>query len=120
MNYGFRSISGLILCSIFLAVFARELIKKHESNKISSAENSAQAEKLVALLLFYHFLLHQPPTHLSFPDGLKILKSEARKASSWTHIDEVMPADGCYSDFSWAWTNPSLSIILRGNSAGVI
>jgi len=52
MNYGFRSISGLILCSIFLAVFARELIKKHESNKISSAENSAQAEKLVALLLF--------------------------------------------------------------------
>lgn len=120
MNYGFRSISGLILCSIFLAVFARELIKKHESNKISSAENSAQAEKLVALLLFLSLSFASATYSFEFSRWIKNFETEARKASSWTHIDEVMPADGCYSDFSWAWTNPSLSIILRGNSAGGI
>jgi hypothetical protein len=120
MNHNFRSLSGLILCSIFLAVFAGEFIKKHALIKIPALKNSTQSEKLVSLSLFLSLAFVSATYSFEFSNWIKNFEIEARKASGWIRIDEVMPFDVEHSDFNWAWTNPSLSITLRGNSAGGI
>ena len=52
MNYRFRSMAGLILMSVFLAVFIGGEIKKHGLIKSYDTASSVQLKKLVSLSLF--------------------------------------------------------------------
>jgi hypothetical protein len=118
MNHGFRSMAGLILFSIFLTAFIEERIRKHGLIRASAQKSSEQAKQLVSLALFLSLAFTSAVYSYEFSRWLKTFELEASKASNWIHLDEVMTVDGYYSGFNWAWTNPALSIILRGNNSG--
>lgn len=120
MNYGFRSMAGLILFFIFLAIFIEDINKKNGEIKIAAAKTSTALTGVISLLLFLSLALTSATYSLEFSRWIKNFEFAASKASSWVHIDEATTVDGFYSEFNWAWTNPSLSIILRGNSTGGI
>ncbi len=118
MNYGFRSMAGLILFAIFLAAFIEEKFRKHGLIKASTQKSSAQAKQLVSLSLFLSLAFSSAVYSYEFSRWVKTFEIEANKAPNWIHLDEVMTVDGYHSRFNWAWTNPALSIILRGNNSG--
>ncbi len=120
MNYGFRSMAGLILFSIFLVAYILDKNNKHGLIKIAAAKNSAALTKSVSLLLFLSLAFASATYSFEFSRWIKIFEFEANKASNWIHIDEVTALDGFYSRYNWAWTNPSLSVILRGDGRGGI
>jgi hypothetical protein len=114
--------SGLIVFIIFSITIARKFNGKYKSIKISDAKFITQSQKIISLSLFLPFLLASIVYSFDFSKWIRIFEIEAKKSSGWAYIEDVRPI--YFSDhnekFSWGWTNPSLSIILRGDASGGI
>jgi hypothetical protein len=120
MNYGFRSMGGLILFFTFLVIFVEDKKLKMGGGELLQQKISTAHTGVISLMLFLSLALTQAIYSLEFSRWIKNFELAASKTSSWVHIDDLTPVDGFYSGFNWAWTNPSLSIILRGNNTGGI
>jgi hypothetical protein len=114
-HYEFRSMSGLLLfCILFataLVYFYRKLDSKPRKDENVLSVCFVIAILLIALSIPFYVKI------FGFYDWAKQFESEAQNHSGFVPIDKT----GIYlGEFYWAWTNPSLSILLRGNSTGII
>ncbi|WP_295466048.1 hypothetical protein [uncultured Pseudomonas sp.] len=120
MNYTFRSASGLILCYVFAATLAIDIYKKYRNYSLPQSKTKFTAT--ISLIAFAPLYFVSTTHSIDFSNWIKRFEIEAQAASGWSPIDEfklLAPYNG-YNSFSWPWTNPSLSILLKGDSTGGI
>ena len=115
MHYQFRSMSGLMLFSILFASAFLYFYRKSNEKK-PMVGNTIAAGFIVTTVLVTLFI----PFYVEifgFFDWARTFESEALEQ---TDVSIINKPDIYDSEFSWGWTNPSLSILLRGNADGII
>jgi hypothetical protein len=113
-HYEFRSISGLML---FCTLFAAELVYLYRKTARKKGDEHVISAGYVITALVITLSIPFYIKTFGFYDWARKFESEAQNQTGPVPIDET----GIYlGEFYWDWTNPPLSILLRGNSTGII
>lgn len=115
MDYASRTLSGVTLAVVFLG---GSLVssKRLEANQVVGPA--------VAITAFCAYLTLSIPLvskSIAWIEWASAFEDEASAATGFIPIDQTnLWASATGPQFSWVWTNPSLSVLLRGNSSGGI
>ncbi len=122
-HYEFRSVSGLMLCLSFLSTIIFNADKNGRFLKLlKKKRNTSRYPSQISLNLFLALAFPFTLFNFQFSYWIKSFETAARQATNWTAIDTsiALVKTNLNSVFNWEWTNPPLSILLRGNSNGGI
>lgn len=115
--YDFRTASGLFLFFIlsisgFLLLYSKTFDQLHNSKGLA----------IVSLLLFASLSYVTINHTIQYLNWTKKYQVFAINNSGLTPIDQIITPDFKVLDrkFNWPWTNPTLSILLRGNADAII
>ena len=113
-HYRFRSISGLLFFALLLISGLYFFIFKSHSNTINKSVN------LVSTVIFFSLYIPFISYDIGYYKWSKIFEFEALNLSQSTHIEKTRIYEHenskWDSGFNWSWSNPTLSILLRGKS----
>jgi len=126
MSYSSRTLSGALMCVVIVLAVAEA---RHTSSVTGVRREGGWPEggaarfralPILSAMLFVALLVPAFVQTWKFGVWLKRYETIALAQSSWVPIDETGAGDegGYCSGFAWAWTNPSLSIVLRADSSG--
>ena len=120
MNYELRSVCGLILFGISLALLVQKYFLKANSKGVRASKDYSRM--ITSLSLFLPLALMFSTYSLQFSKWLKTFETTATLTSTWINVDEVETLNklGLDGRFDWPWTNPYLSLVLRGDGLGGI
>jgi len=115
-SYAFRSVSGIMLGFIFVVYslgigFNRLLVS-------SGYQSVLKTNGETYLLIFLFFMTMSIITLVStihFSRWLMVFEATVTQTADWTYIDNSQLYHPERLGYDWLWTNPTLSIVLRGD-----
>jgi hypothetical protein len=105
-HYAYRSLAGGAMFGICCLLFLLRS-KKNENHAESKYWNA------IAACFFFSLALHFLVTTLHYRDWMRNFELAANNVSAWVPIDQVSTIKD--DAFLWDWSNPSMSIVLRGD-----
>ncbi|WP_338442404.1 hypothetical protein VZG28_05425 [Synechococcus elongatus IITB4] len=124
MHYMFRTISGLVFFLLILILYLQTVFHRNSNTAVGECSRwpkSFQYSSVIAFLIFLSFSIPSIVHDYKFFFWIKEYRVVAASLPAWVPIDETK----LYSDrkelydlFAWSWSNPSLSLILRGDESG--
>lgn len=115
-NYAFRSLSGLIL---FL-VLSYAMLASAISQKWPRREGSDLCIITASSILFATLAAPMAIQTYHFSVWIKRFEKTVTNTSNWVHIDRTddYTKSGYHQEFIWGWSNPVLSMVLKGSNEG--
>lgn len=122
MNYQFRTTTGLLLFLIYSFLIIEWIYRNGEWESNFDVTGLSKSSSVFAFILFISLIIPLNSYSIEFNSWLNDFEKTARLVENWVPVDEtdVYLDLTKYDLYSWSWSNPSLSIILRGNSDGGI
>ena len=114
MSYASRTVSGVLLCVVFGVAL---LVHRRAASACGPPFPGMPA---LSAMLFFALSVPALVQTVKYGSWLKRYESTALAQTAWVPIDRTDAQDegGYCSGFAWAWTNPSLSIVLRADNSG--
>lgn len=117
-SYAFRAVSGIYMFVVLASIAAHFFLARRKARALAISPYSSA----IAAIFFVTLCVPSYMKTLAYYGWAKRFEAAAIEAQSWVPVDQVFVdrKDRSTRDFAWGWTNPYLSIALRGNAdAGV-